>query len=340
MDSLTQIVLGAAVAEAVAGRKMGAKAAMWGAIAGTIPDLDVFLRAFYHPIDAALVHRGFSHSILFSVIFGPVFAWLTYHLYKKKYELKTWRWLWFLTLITHPILDMFTNYGTEFLWPISTRITFNTVFVVDPLYTVPFMFFLLVALFTKRESERRRKWNMTGIYYSSGYLLWGVIVKLFILSGTTSNFKEAGYEIKTDMVTPMPFTSFYWMMLVEDEKNFYVGYKSLFYAFEKLDIDTVPKNQAPLDQLKWKGKNYSETLKFISKGCYTTEMKGEDTLIFYDMRFGLLSKMTANKEKNPLFGYEMVIDNNTVQKTDNFRGRGMSNHLNFGWYINKIFNHE
>ena len=74
MDSLTQIVLGGAVAELVAGKKMGNKAIIWGAIAGTIPDLDVFLRAFYHPIDAALLHRGFSHSILFSIIFGPLLA--------------------------------------------------------------------------------------------------------------------------------------------------------------------------------------------------------------------------------------------------------------------------
>ena len=41
MDSLTQIVLGAAVGEATLGRKVGNKALLWGAIAGTIPDLDV-----------------------------------------------------------------------------------------------------------------------------------------------------------------------------------------------------------------------------------------------------------------------------------------------------------
>ena len=61
MDSLTQIVLGGAVGELVAGKKLGNRAVLWGAVAGTIPDLDVFLRAFYHPIEAALVHRGFSH---------------------------------------------------------------------------------------------------------------------------------------------------------------------------------------------------------------------------------------------------------------------------------------
>ena len=164
---------------------MGNKAALWGAIAGTLPDLDVFLMQFYHPIDAALMHRGFSHSILFAVLMGPILGWLIHRLYKKRYDQKTWMWLFFLSIITHPMLDIFTNYGTEFLWPFSTRITFNTVFVIDPLYTVPFMICLLVAIFMKRENPKRKKWNLFGIYYSSAYLLWGVIVKLFILSNST-----------------------------------------------------------------------------------------------------------------------------------------------------------
>jgi len=147
MDSITQIVLGAAVGEAVGGRKMGNKAPFWGAIAGTIPDLDVFFRFFYHPIDSALVHRGFSHSILFAVLCSPIFAYLVHLIYKRKFEYSTWFWLFFLGIITHPMLDMFTNYGTQFLWPLDYRITFNTVFVIDPLYTIPFGLCLLVTLF-------------------------------------------------------------------------------------------------------------------------------------------------------------------------------------------------
>ena len=74
MDSITQIVLGGAIGELVAVKKLGNKAILWGAVAGTIPDLDVFLRVFYHPIDAALVHRGFSHSLLFALLTGPPWA--------------------------------------------------------------------------------------------------------------------------------------------------------------------------------------------------------------------------------------------------------------------------
>lgn len=336
LDSLTQIILGASVAEAVAGKKMGNKAAMWGAIAGTLPDLDVFLMQFYHPIDAALMHRGFSHSILFAVIMGPVLGWLIHRLYKKSYDQKTWMWLFFLSIITHPMLDMFTNYGTEFLWPYNTRITFNTVFVIDPLYTVPFMVCLLVALFMKRDNPKRKKWNMAGIYYSSAYLLWGVIVKLFILSSSTGYFEENKLNTRNEMVTPMPLTSFYWMVLGEDNENYYVGYKSLFYAFKGSDIDTVPKRKKELYGLKWSNKNYSPQLYFISNGYYTIERIG-DTVLFYDMRFGMTSKMSNNQLKKPLMSFNLITKNNTVIKTERRRPSDLLNQVKFGDYLDYVF---
>ena len=69
MDSLTQMVLGAAVAEATLGKKVGNKAALWGAVAGTIPDLDVIGMFFLNTVDELHFHRGFTHSILFSLFF-------------------------------------------------------------------------------------------------------------------------------------------------------------------------------------------------------------------------------------------------------------------------------
>jgi hypothetical protein len=129
------------------------------------------------------------------------------------------------------------------------------------------------------------------------------------------------------------------MMLSEDKDNFYVGYKSLFYEFDPVQTDTIPKRKEALDEIKWKDKNYSETLKFISKGYYTTEWDG-DTLRFFDLRFGVLSKITNGEVKRPMMGYGMVIDKGHVQKTEPFRGRGMSEHLNFESYVNKIFSND
>ena len=85
MDSLTQVVLGAATGEAAKGKKLGNKAMFWGAVGGTIPDLDVFVGAGLQSIGlvdemwALAFHRGISHSIFFAVlaplILGPVVAW-------------------------------------------------------------------------------------------------------------------------------------------------------------------------------------------------------------------------------------------------------------------------
>ncbi|MBL7985752.1 MAG: metal-dependent hydrolase, partial [Flavobacteriales bacterium] len=74
MDSLTQIVLGAAAGEVVLGRKIGNKAILWGAIAGTIPDLDVLARSLYDPLRANELHRGITHSLFFSMVMAPILA--------------------------------------------------------------------------------------------------------------------------------------------------------------------------------------------------------------------------------------------------------------------------
>lgn len=246
MDSLTQIVLGAAVGEAVAGKKMGIKAAFWGAIAGTIPDLDVFLNLFYPPIDSALLHRGFSHSILFAILFSPVFAWLVGKLYKNKYPYKTWLYLFFFGIITHPLLDIFTNYGTSLFWPLNWRVSFDSVFVIDPLYTVPFLICVILAISLKRTSKWRKIINWSGIIYSTLYLFWGLIVKQVILNNTDNYFAQSNIHVNRTLVTAMPATTFYWAIIGESKDNYYVTYKSIFGKYKPNDLQIVRKYTHPL----------------------------------------------------------------------------------------------
>ena len=86
VDSLTQIVLGAAVGETIAGKKLGNRAMLWGGIGGTIPDLDIIANGFLTPLQALVTHRGFSHSILFACIGAFVFGWLIHAMYKSPYH--------------------------------------------------------------------------------------------------------------------------------------------------------------------------------------------------------------------------------------------------------------
>ena len=76
MESLSQVVLGGAVGEATLGKKTGNWSVMWGAIAGTIPDLDDIWARMFDPVTEASLHRGFPHSITFSILAAPVFGWL------------------------------------------------------------------------------------------------------------------------------------------------------------------------------------------------------------------------------------------------------------------------
>lgn len=339
MDSITQIVLGASVAEATGGKKLGNKAALWGAIAGTIPDLDVFIRAYNDPIHGALLHRGFSHSIIFALIAGPALGYLIYRIYRRKHELKTWMWVAFIAILTHPILDIFTSYGTQFFWPFEWRVTFNSVFVIDPLYTVPFGLLLLSALFIKRNVRLRRKLNNTGLIYSCLYLLWCVIVKTTILVNTPNYFK--GYEIDQSktIVNAMPFTSFYWMIITESDSSNFIGYKSIFYPFKVSEIDTLKKNHSYLAKIESKNSDWVQTVRFMTKNCFTVVRKN-DSLEIYDLKFGLASQFTEPKVKKPVRGYGFVIDNGFVNKTYITRPDDIWSKVNFEGYIEKIFSHD
>jgi len=339
LDSLTQIVLGASVAEAVAGKKLGNKAPLWGAIAGTIPDLDVFLRFLYHPIEASLVHRGFSHSLLFALLISPLLAYVVSKLYRGRYEYKLWLWLFFLAVVTHPILDMFTNYGTQFLWPLSNRISFNTIFVMDPLYTFPFAMCILICLFLKRESIWRKRINLTGISYSTLYLIWGISVKLVILANAPQYLKKSGIpETDRIIVKPMPFTSFYWNILAENKETYILGYKSIFYPFNTDDVQYLSKkDHIPLNELRWKGASYSKELSVLSND-FGYACQSDSNIYFYDLRFGVSTMLTNKKNTNPVFGFTMETDShNRIIHTEPYRPREVWKDLNFNAYLNKVF---
>jgi inner membrane protein len=103
MDSITQITLGAAVGELVLGRKVGNRAMMWGAIGGTIPDLDVLANFFLDPVHALAFHRGITHSIFFSILAAFPFAWIVHRLYRSETHRKP-GYKWFVFLLNLIIL--------------------------------------------------------------------------------------------------------------------------------------------------------------------------------------------------------------------------------------------
>lgn len=284
MDSLTQIVLGAAVGEAVLGKKVGNKAMLWGAIAGTIPDLDVFIKFFTDPITSTELHRGISHSLFFSIVMAPILGWLVVKLYRKKEATKKeWSWLFFWCLVTHPLLDAHTTWGTQFFWPFDYRLAYKNIFVADPLYTIPFLIFTVIAMCYKRNNPKRRKFNNLGLIVSTSYM-----ALTFGLKGISHiKFLNAIEEQQISYVEmdskPTPLNTILWNSQIETETGYRIAYYSLFDS-EKIQFsEEFAKNYQLLEP--YKDQKEIKQLIHIAAGWYFVE-EAEGYLIFNDIRFG------------------------------------------------------
>jgi len=286
MDSLTQIVLGAAVGEAVLGKKVGNKAILCGAIAGTIPDLDVLARYFVDTVTATEWHRGFSHSIFFSVVFAPIFGWLIWKINpKSNAKFKDWTWLLFWGMFTHPLLDAFTTWGTQLFWPFDLRLAFQSIFVIDPLYTLPFLFFLILVMRQQRNSPKRKKYNQWGLFISCSYLLLTLLLKGLAYKQLADGLASQGIEYEEMDIRPAPFTTLLWTANVATENAFLIGNYS-FFDSQPIAFKSYPKNHELLGSLVTDDKVVR--LIHITEGWFTVSQE-EERLLFNDLRFGLLS---------------------------------------------------
>lgn len=323
MDSLTQIVLGAAVGEAVLGRKVGNKAMLLGAIAGTIPDFDVFLKFIYDDITSTEMHRGFSHSIVFAVLLAPILGWIAHKIHSKYTEasLKNWTWLFFWATVTHPLLDAHTTWGTQFFWPFHYRLAYQNIFVVDPFYTVPFLIFLVIALFHKRTNPRRRKFNNIGLIVSTSYMIFTLLLKWITFNEFKTGLANQNIEYIDLDTKPAPLNTILWTALVETENGYRTADYSLFDSKAVTFSNEFSKNHHLIEP--YKNQTVIKQLINISAGWYYIE-KTNDALLFWDVRFGQIGKDLNTAPF--LMSYELNIDNKglvTAIKTEpNFDNMG------------------
>ncbi|MFD0932439.1 metal-dependent hydrolase [Psychroflexus salinarum] len=302
MDSLTQIVLGAAVGEVVLGKKVGNKAMVYGAIAGTIPDLDIFIGNFYDTVTALEIHRGFSHSLVFAVLAAPLFGYIISRIHKQA-NWKEWSLLMFWGLFTHPLLDCFTTWGTQLFWPLDLRIAFKSVFVIDPLYTLPFLVCLIAASRLKRTSIKRRKLNRLGIILSSSYLVLTLIMKEITFSKFKNALEEQNISYSDLDTRPTPLNVILWSANIKAEDHFLIGEYSVFDT-QPIDFRAYPKQHEKIDDLR-QYENLGRLID-VTKGWYTiSENEGE--LFLNDLRFGLLS--LNPKSKRFAFTYRLEEEN-------------------------------
>lgn len=285
MDSVTQIALGAAVGEAVLGRKLGRRAILWGALAGTLPDLDVFI-PFADAVKNFTYHRGASHSLFVLALLTPLMVWLINKCHPQLRQYKNqWALMIYLVFATHVLLDSFTTYGTQIFWPlVTTPMTWSTIFVIDPLYTLPLLVGVIAALVMTRRHNRGHLINRAGLLLSSAYLSWTVVAKVIVEDRLEAALQKQNIAYDKFYTVPAPFNSLLWRAVVKDKHGYYEGYYSLLDAdntirFQHYDSDehllAGIEDHWPVQRLQW-----------FSKGFYAVEKQGQD-IVISDLRMGM-----------------------------------------------------
>lgn len=311
MDSLSQIVLGAAVGNQVLGKKLGNKAILYGAIIGTMPDLDVLYGKFLDPLTATEIHRGFSHSTLLFLFLSPILGWIlqkTEH--KKGVHFKEATLFSFLILQTHSLLDLFTTWGTQLFWPLETRFSLQSIFVIDPLYTLPFLVFLILSMKKKKDNPKRLFWNRTGLIVSTSYLFFTLFVQSIVTHKFENQLKADNISFQEIVVKPSPFNIILWTTNVKVENGYYIGDYS-FFDTQPIQFQFIPKQNELIEPLAYQP--VIQQLKRISEGWYCITQK-ENQLLFNDLRFGVM-----NADKNDMqfsFSYQITEENGEFKATE------------------------
>jgi len=304
MDSITQATLGAAIGQALLGKKIGGKAAVLGAIVATIPDLDVVLLPLYDSLERISIHRGFSHSILFSILGALLLTYIltrikwTKHLSVKRLFIFNW-----LALFTHILLDAFTAYGTQVFLPFSdNRVSFDSINIVDPVYTIPLLIGLVITVYHQSKNKKWSRANHIGLVVSSVYLLFTLVNKEFVSNAIQSDLMASHITYDEMKTIPVGVGSINWYGVAKNKDTLYIGKYSRFKN-EAVDFHSFPINNHLLAGVN---QRLSERLKWFSQDFYTVaEQDGKIRL--YNLQCDMQGVRNYGNYKAPTAFYFEII---------------------------------
>jgi inner membrane protein len=320
MDSITHIALGACMGEAFLDRKLGKKAMIWGALAQSVPDIDFIASFWMNTSSNLLAHRGFTHSFLFVGIIAVFFS-LIAERWHRPHNISFKRWLLFFggVIFIHVFIDAFNNYGVGWFEPFShQRVSFNTIFVADPFFSIWPALAILFLIITKRSWKNRKKWWMMGLVMSAIYLTYCTFNKIKINNDVKDILQRQNIKYERYFTTPTAFQNWLWYVVAGNDSGYHIGFRSVFDSKKEIDFTYFPRNDFLLDSVE--DTEALQKLKRFSQQFYTAE-KWNDTLVFNDLRFGQIMGW-QNPRGNFVFHYYLKdsADNALVVQRGRFEG--------------------
>jgi inner membrane protein len=286
MDSVTQAVLGAGVGVAVMGRRLGPRrAAVAGAVLGTLPDLDVFIPS-PGPVESFVGHRGPSHSIVVQALATPLIGELLMRIFR---ELRDARLLAYLAiyfcLATHALLDAMTVYGTRLFWPVlEGPVAVGSVFIIDPLYTLPLLAVFVWALFLGRWTRRFGAALTVCLGLSTVYLGWSVAAQALVAQRAEAVLAGAGVRHVRMLVTPTPFNTLFWKVVAMDGDRYLNLYLPVLGGGQP-SASAYPSGVALAACLS--GVSAFERLAAFGRGFHRLERMPDGRIVYADLRMGM-----------------------------------------------------
>ncbi len=287
MDSITQAALGAVVAHACWHRSLGRPALLWGAVLGTLPDLDVIVTPWLDLPGFLRWHRGESHSLWFMVLA----AWLCVaplrFVHRRANPPPTRREIFlgaWLVFASHVLIDVFTVYGTQLLAPFS-RYGFglNNLFIIDPLFTLPLLLGALLALVAPSANVRRLA-SVTALALCTLYTVWSFVAQARAHHVFRAELARQGHVATRSFTAAAPLNTLLWRHVAEVEDGFLIGYWSWLDDEPRVRFTPVPQRAEAVAGLR--PTRAFETVDWFAQG-YWAALPG-DTPVVVDLRFAEL----------------------------------------------------
>ena len=281
MDSLSQAVLGASVAGALAPAGHRGKAMLIGAGLGTLPDLDVFID-FGGAVENYTYHRGFSHSLFVLAPFSAL-LWLLLRRWWAPVREDPLRWLAAisLALLTHPLLDAHTAYGTQLFWPLTVPPTsWATLFIIDPLYTLPLLVGVLLAAFRRKAGGTALR---VGLAISTLYVGWSWMAQATVSRNVEDTLASMQLEDAPVFLTPTPLNTLLWRVVVLTDGGHLEGFDSLMIDEGTMRFTAYP---SAVDAMEDAGDVWAvNRLRWFARDFVKARID-KDRLVISDLRMG------------------------------------------------------
>ncbi|MFI8558144.1 metal-dependent hydrolase [Pseudomonas putida] len=293
MDSITQAVLGAALQGTVLGRIQGRRALAYGAALGSVPDLDVLIR-YADPVSQMTYHRGFSHSIFVLSGVALLLALLVDWLGRTRWPDKGYRFTrlfvaFWLVLVTHPLLDSFTVYGTQLFWPLQvTPLSWAAVFIIDPVYTVPLLVAVIYALLRGMSGKALRGLSLA-LLFSTAYLGFGLAGRMLAEHRLQAALDQQGIAVTEVRAVPIAFNSLIWRVLAKTPQGDY--YEAISSLFDRKPPEMLRLSRHLDAARPLAGSALHERLRWFTDDWLRYDEVG-DALVVTDLRMGVPGNYT------------------------------------------------